>query len=83
MAVQSTHNLSLKELDRRSFLHPFTAIAEHFETGPRVMTRGKGVWVEDIDGKTYLDSAAGLWCVNIGYGQTRVADAIYEQSVLR
>ncbi len=80
MQIDTTHNLSLADLDRRSFLHPFTPIAEHMETGPRVMTRGEGVWIEDVDGKSYLDAAAGLWCVNIGYGRTEVADAIYEQA---
>jgi hypothetical protein len=29
MSVQPTHNLSLADLGRRSFLHPFTALAEH------------------------------------------------------
>ncbi len=80
MTVQPTHNLSLAELDRRSFLHPFTALAEHMASGPRVMVEGEGVWLKDLDGVRYLDVMAGLWCVNIGYGRTEVAEAIYEQS---
>jgi hypothetical protein len=44
MSVQPTHNLSLHELDRRSFLHPFTALADHLENGPRVIVEGEGVW---------------------------------------
>ena len=78
--VQPSHNLPLAELDRQSFLHPFTPLADHMENGVRVITEGQGVWLKDLDGQRYLDAAAGLWCVNIGYGRTEVADAIYEQA---
>ncbi|MGI9452246.1 MAG: aminotransferase [Geminicoccaceae bacterium] len=78
--VQPTHNLSLEELDRQSFFHPYTALADHQEKGVRVISEGDGVWVRDPEGKRYLDAVAGLWCVNIGYGRTEVADAIYEQA---
>lgn len=44
-----------------------------------VAERAEGSWVTDVDGKRYLDAMAGLWCVNIGYGRTELADAAYEQ----
>ncbi|MGI9505331.1 MAG: aminotransferase [Geminicoccaceae bacterium] len=78
--VEPSHNLSLEELDRQSVFHPYTALADHLEKGVRVISEGSGVWVKDPDGKSYLDAVAGLWCVNIGYGRTDVADAIYEQA---
>ncbi|MEM8951654.1 MAG: aminotransferase [Pseudomonadota bacterium] len=78
--VEPTHNLSLEELDRQSVFHPYTALADHLEKGVRVISEGEGVWVKDPDGKSYLDAVAGLWCVNIGYGRTEVADAIHEQA---
>lgn len=78
--VQPSHNLSLEELDRQSVFHPYTALADHLEKGVRVVSEGSGVWVKDPEGKSYLDAVAGLWCVNIGYGRTEVADAIYEQA---
>jgi L-2,4-diaminobutyrate transaminase len=80
MSIQPTHNLSLAELDRRSFLHPFTALADHLESGPRVIVEGEGAWLRDLDGKRYFDAVAGLWCVDIGYGRPEVAEAIYEQA---
>jgi adenosylmethionine-8-amino-7-oxononanoate aminotransferase len=33
-----------------------------------VIVRGDGCYLEDADGKRYLDALAGLFCVNIGYG---------------
>jgi adenosylmethionine-8-amino-7-oxononanoate aminotransferase len=42
--------------------------------------RGEGVWVEDADGRRYLDAMAGLWCVNVGYGREEIARAIADQA---
>ncbi|MGJ7910051.1 aspartate aminotransferase family protein [Neobacillus sp. LXY-1] len=44
-----------------------------------VAERAEGAWIIDVDGKRYLDAMAGLWCVNIGYGRTELAEAAYEQ----
>ena len=44
-----------------------------------VATKAEGSWISDADGKRYLDAMAGLWCVNVGYGRTELADAAYEQ----
>ncbi|WP_408007418.1 aspartate aminotransferase family protein [Pseudalkalibacillus sp. A8] len=44
-----------------------------------VVSSSKGAWVTDINGEKYLDAMAGLWCVNVGYGRTELADAAYEQ----
>jgi adenosylmethionine-8-amino-7-oxononanoate aminotransferase len=33
-----------------------------------VIMRGDGCYLEDANGKRYLDALAGLFCVNIGYG---------------
>ncbi|ADU29583.1 aspartate aminotransferase family protein [Evansella cellulosilytica] len=44
-----------------------------------IAKEAKGAWVTDIDGKKYLDAMSGLWCVNVGYGRTELADAAYSQ----
>ncbi len=66
----------LAELDRRYLFHPFTALADHERNGPMVITEGKGVWLKDDKGDSYIDSMAGLWCVNAGHGRAEIADAI-------
>ena len=43
------------------------------------MTQAKGVWLTDSDGNRIIDGMAGLWCVNIGYGRTELADIAAEQ----
>ncbi|MBB3066053.1 aspartate aminotransferase family protein [Limibacillus halophilus] len=68
--------------DRDHFFHPSTHMAGHArgDTANRVVTGGSGVRIEDRDGKVSLDAFAGLYCVNVGYGQTKIADAIAEQA---
>lgn len=44
-----------------------------------VAEKAEGSWITDHNGKRLLDAMAGLWCVNIGYGRTELAEAAYEQ----
>lgn len=74
---------TIAQLDRSSVLHPFTLL-KNFANGdlgdPTIVTGGKGIRIEDAHGRTYIDAFAGLYCVNIGYGRTEVAEAIAEQA---
>ena len=80
MDIKQTHNLSLEEMDKQSFLHPYTAHKSHLETGPDIIVSGKGVRLTNAAGKEYIDGMAGLWCVNIGWGHQEVVDAIAKQA---
>ncbi|TKC18928.1 aspartate aminotransferase family protein [Robertmurraya kyonggiensis] len=44
-----------------------------------IAEKAEGSWVTDHTGKRYLDAMSGLWCVNVGYGRTELAEAAYEQ----
>lgn len=70
---------SLNEKDKKYFFHPFTALKSHEETGSKFIVKAKGSTLFDIEGKPYLDAMAGLWCVNIGYGNEEMADAMSDQ----
>lgn len=74
---------TIAEKDRATVLHPFTQLKD-FATGkigdPTIVTGGKGIRIEDAQGHTYIDGFAGLYCVNIGYGRTEVAEAIARQA---
>ncbi|MET3909937.1 L-2,4-diaminobutyrate transaminase [Bradyrhizobium sp. S3.3.6] len=74
---------TIAERDRSSVLHPFTHLKD-FATGkagdPTIVTGGKGISIKDAQGRTYIDAFAGLYCVNIGYGRTEVAEAIARQA---
>ncbi len=80
MSLENARNLSLEEMDKQSFLHPYTALNTHQEEGSSIIASGKGVIVTDRQGKRYIDGMAGLWCVNIGWGHKEVVQAIAEQA---
>ena len=45
-----------------------------------LITRGKGIYVFDEDGKRYLDGASGVGVVSIGHGVQEVVEAIKHQA---
>ena len=69
----------LAELDRAHLIHPVMSWRDHEARGPHVLTAGEGAYVTDAGGRTLLDGFAGLWCVNVGYGQRSVVEAATEQ----
>lgn len=75
-------NDQLDRWDRENFFHPSTHLAQHArgESPSRIVTGGSGVYIEDRDGNKLLDAFAGLYCVNVGYGRTEIAEAIAKQA---
>lgn len=75
-------NDQLDSWDRENFFHPSTHLAQHArgESPSRVIKTASGVYIEDRDGNKMLDAFAGLYCVNVGYGRTEIADAIAAQA---
>ncbi|MFD3190112.1 aspartate aminotransferase family protein [Sedimentitalea sp. HM32M-2] len=76
------HNDELESWDRETFFHPSTHLAD-FARGDqpqRVIKTGRGVRITDRDGNSFLDAFAGLYCVNVGYGRSEIAEAIAEQA---
>jgi adenosylmethionine-8-amino-7-oxononanoate aminotransferase len=70
---------ALAALDRAHLVHPVAAWRQHEERGPLVLASGRGAWLTDVHGHELLDAFAGLWCVNVGYGQESVVQAATAQ----
>jgi len=70
-------NLAVRDIE--TVVHPYTNLAGLRDTGPLVIERGKGVVVQDSEGKSYIDSMAGLWCVSLGYGNEELVETAAEQ----
>lgn len=72
----------LNAWDRDHFFHPSTHMGQHArgESPNRIVNGGEGVYITDINGRKSLDAFAGLYCVNIGYGRTKIAEAIARQA---
>jgi L-2,4-diaminobutyrate transaminase len=74
-------NYSLEDMDRNSLFHPLTSIAALMEKGPQIMAEARGVRLRDHNGREFVDCSGGLWCVNIGYGRSEIAEAA-KQAIL-
>jgi adenosylmethionine-8-amino-7-oxononanoate aminotransferase len=62
-----------------SFWHPFADMSK-VKDAPFVIDRGEGIYVFDEEGNRYLDAAASLWYMNIGYGRDEIVDAMAAQA---
>lgn len=60
--------------------HNFWTWSAQAQVAPIPVTRAKGVYFWDADGKRYLDFNSMVMCVNIGHGDERVINAIVEQA---
>jgi adenosylmethionine-8-amino-7-oxononanoate aminotransferase len=61
------------------WLH-FTRMGGYADSEVPVIVRGDGCYLEDANGKRYLDALAGLFSVNIGYGYgEEIGQAALEQ----
>ena len=70
---------ALDAIDRAHLIHPVSPWRVHEQRGPTVLASGRGAWLTDANGHELLDAFAGLWCVNVGYGQESVVQAAAEQ----
>src|SRR5690625_3107292 len=71
---------TLIELDKKHFIHPTSSIKQQQEEGPAfIFTKGEGVYLEDIDGKRYIDARSSLWNVNIGHGRKELGEVAKKQ----
>jgi len=75
-----THNLTRhwRALDAAHHVHPFTDTEALNREGVRVITKADGVYLWDSEGNRMIDGMAGLWCVQLGYGNKELAEAGFE-----
>jgi 4-aminobutyrate--pyruvate transaminase len=78
--IMSPRPNSLAAKDAAFHFHGYTNALKNEKEGGFVVTRGKGVYVYDEDGKEYLEGLAGLWCCSLGFGEVpRLTQALVAQ----
>ena len=70
MSEKTQHYLELEEQSGAQNYHPI----------PVVLTRGKGTYVWDVDGKQYYDFLSGYSAVNQGHCHPAIVQALTEQA---
>lgn len=79
MSKTDSKNDAIARRDLRHVWHPCTQMQDH-ETLPIIpIRRGEGVWLEDFDGKRYLDAVSSWWVNLFGHANPRINTALKEQ----
>ena len=62
-----------------SHLYGFTDMKSLYQRGPIIISRGKGIYVFDINNKKYLDANSGLWNACAGFDHPGLIKAAKDQ----
>jgi taurine--2-oxoglutarate transaminase len=80
MTVTASGRLTADEILRLNREYTFFSWSAQAKINPIVIDHAEGIYFWDPDGKRYIDFNSQLMSVNIGHGDSRVADAIAEQA---
>ncbi len=72
-------NASYVARDLAHVWHPCTQMKDHEQLPPIPIRRGSGVWLEDFEGKRYLDAVSSWWVNLFGHANPRINAAVREQ----
>lgn len=72
-------NRDWSERDLRVLWHPCSQMKDYEQLPMIPVKRGQGVWLEDYEGKRYLDAISSWWVNLFGHGHPYIKAAIAEQ----
>ena len=70
-------NMQVRDIE--ALLHPYTNPAMLRDGQGQTITSGEGVYVQDADGRRYIEAMAGLWCCGLGFGNEELVEAASAQ----
>lgn len=72
-------NELLAQRDLRHVWHPCTQMQDHEKLPIVPIQRGEGVWLQDFEGKRYLDAVSSWWVNLFGHANPRINAAVKKQ----
>ena len=72
-------NAQWMQRDLAVLWHPCTQMKDHERLPVIPIKRGNGVWLEDFDGKRYLDAVSSWWVNVFGHGNPRINQRLKDQ----
>jgi len=77
----NTDNASYVTRDLAHVWHPCTQMKDHERLIPLIpIRRGRGVWLEDFEGRRYLDAVSSWWVNLFGHANPRINAAVRRQA---
>lgn len=78
--LRNVNQADLRDWDNQNFVHPWEGM-EFVGKNERVFTNsGEGIYVTTDEGQRLIDGPGGMWCVQLGYGNAEMADAMANQA---
>lgn len=71
--------MNLSDKDLKYIWHPCSQMKDYKKLPPIVIDHAKGLYLYDINGKSYADVVSSWWCNLLGHCNQRINDAIKNQ----
>lgn len=75
-------NEEIRQRDLAVLWHPTTQMKDHEWLQLLPVKRGRGVWLEDMQGKRYIDAISSWWVNLFGHANPHISAAVSEQAGL-
>ena len=72
-------NNFIKENNAKHLWHPMGHPGDSLANPPKVIASAENSSIIDVDGHQTIDAVGGLWCVNLGYSNDSIKEAITRQ----
>jgi adenosylmethionine-8-amino-7-oxononanoate aminotransferase len=74
-----TKNEAICQRDLAVLWHPTTQMKDHEWLTLLPVRSGQGVWLEDMEGKRYIDAISSWWVNLFGHSNEHISDAVSDQ----
>jgi adenosylmethionine-8-amino-7-oxononanoate aminotransferase len=78
--MNTSKNEAIRQRDLAVLWHPTTQMKDHEWLQLLPVSSGKGVWLEDMEGKRYIDAISSWWVNLFGHANEHISAAISEQA---
>ena len=79
MTTATPTNAELVERDLQVLWHPCSQMKDYESLPPIPIRRGRGAWLEDFEGRRYLDAISSWWVNLFGHANPTINAALTEQ----
>ena len=76
----ASNSESFKNWDSRHFVHPWQGMDSLGNDTRLFAESGSGIYLTTDTGAKLLDGPAGMWCMQLGYGNDELADTMASQA---
>lgn len=76
----SGKNDAIRQRDLAVLWHPTTQMKDHEWLSLLPVSGGQGVWLEDMEGKRYIDAISSWWVNLFGHANQHISAAVSEQA---